>query len=65
MLLQLLRVRESSLEAVISQQLVDLALMASESSFMDIIQTFSQLNRSSTSGDTNVSGIAVRPSLSF
>lgn len=59
MLLQRLRARESTLEVIISQQLVDLALMAPESAFMDIIQTFSSLSRGSSSHDAHVSGIAV------
>ncbi|GJJ07619.1 hypothetical protein Clacol_001823 [Clathrus columnatus] len=59
MLLQRLRSRESYLEPVIAQQLVDLALMAPENAFMDITQTFSSLNRSRASGDPSFSGNAI------
>ncbi|PCH37888.1 atypical/PIKK/PI4K protein kinase [Wolfiporia cocos MD-104 SS10] len=45
MLLQRLRTAEPTVEAAIAYNLVDLALIAPEASFMDIIRAFSAINR--------------------
>jgi phosphatidylinositol 4-kinase len=55
MLLQRLRSAEPTLEAAIANNLVDLALAASESSFVDIIRAFSAINRSANPDDPRFS----------
>lgn len=51
MLLQRLRSAEPTIEAAIAYNLVDLALVAPESAFADIIRTFSAINRSTQVDD--------------
>jgi len=46
MLLQRLRSAEPTVEATIAYNLVDLALVAPEGPFIDIIRSFSAINRS-------------------
>jgi phosphatidylinositol 4-kinase len=55
MLLQRLRLAEPSVEAAISNNLVDLALAAPESSFIDIIRAFSAINRFANPDDPRFS----------
>jgi phosphatidylinositol 4-kinase A len=55
MLLQRLRSAEPTVEAAIAYNLVDLALDATESSFVDIIKAFSVINRSANHGDQRFS----------
>lgn len=55
MLLQRLRSAEPAVEAAIAYNLVDLALEAPESSFMDIIKAFSIINRSANLADQRFS----------
>ncbi|KAI0086351.1 atypical/PIKK/PI4K protein kinase [Irpex rosettiformis] len=55
MLLQRLRSAEPAVEAAIAYNLVDLALKAPESSFVDIIKAFSVINRSANRGDQRFS----------
>jgi hypothetical protein len=55
MLLQRLRSAEPTVEAAISYNLVDLALSAPESSFVDIIRVFSAINRSANPDDPRLS----------
>ena len=61
MLLQRLRSAEPTVEAAIAYNLVDLALEAPESSFMDIIKAFSIINRSANRGDKRFSNNMVSP----
>ncbi|KAJ4475685.1 hypothetical protein J3R30DRAFT_3735539 [Lentinula aciculospora] len=55
MLLQRLRSAEPTVEAAIAYNLVDLALSAPESSFVDIIRAFSMINRSANPDDPRFS----------
>ncbi|EIW84881.1 hypothetical protein CONPUDRAFT_117099 [Coniophora puteana RWD-64-598 SS2] len=55
MLLQRLRTAEPSIEATVAYNLVDLALTAPESSFIDIIRAFSYINRTANSDDPRYS----------
>ncbi|KAJ3753010.1 hypothetical protein EV360DRAFT_88184 [Lentinula raphanica] len=55
MLLQRLRSAEPTVEAAIAYNLVDLALSAPESSFIDIIRAFSMINRSANPDDPRFS----------
>ncbi|GBE82149.1 Phosphatidylinositol 4-kinase stt4 [Sparassis crispa] len=55
MLLQRLRTAEPTVEAAIAYNLVDLALIAPESSFVDIIRAFSSINRSANLDDPRFS----------
>ncbi|KAH9843165.1 atypical/PIKK/PI4K protein kinase [Rhodofomes roseus] len=55
MLLQRLRTAEPTVEAAIAYNLVDLALVAPESSFVDIICAFSGINRSANLDDQRFS----------
>ncbi|CCM00003.1 uncharacterized protein FIBRA_02028 [Fibroporia radiculosa] len=55
MLLQRLRAAEPTVEAAIAYNLVDLALIAPESSFVDIIRAFSAINRSANMDDPRFS----------
>ncbi|KAF9067556.1 hypothetical protein BDP27DRAFT_1328569 [Rhodocollybia butyracea] len=55
MLLQRLRSAEPTVEAAIAYNLVDLALSAPESSFIDIIRVFSAINRSANPDDPRFS----------
>ncbi|KAK7038059.1 hypothetical protein R3P38DRAFT_3311292 [Favolaschia claudopus] len=55
MLLQRLRSAEPTVEAAISYNLVDLALSAPESAFIDIIRVFSTINRSANPDDPRFS----------
>jgi hypothetical protein len=63
MLLQRLRSAEPTVEAAIAYNLVDLALSAPESAFVDIIRAFSAINRSANPDDPRFSNNMVR--LSF
>ncbi|KAG5638985.1 hypothetical protein H0H81_008206 [Sphagnurus paluster] len=55
MLLQRLRSAEPTVEAAIAYNLVDLALSAPESAFVDIIRVFSAINRSANPDDPRFS----------
>ncbi|KAI0822734.1 atypical/PIKK/PI4K protein kinase [Trametes gibbosa] len=55
MLLQRMRSAEPTVEAAIAYNLVDLALTAPQSSFLDIIRAFSSINRSANLDDTRFS----------
>jgi phosphatidylinositol 4-kinase A len=55
MLLQRLRTAEPTVEAAIAYNLVDLALHAPESAFVDIIRAFSAINRSANPDDPRFS----------
>ncbi|KAI0934808.1 hypothetical protein AcW1_006214 [Taiwanofungus camphoratus] len=55
MLLQRLRSADPTVEAAIAYNLVDLALVAPESSFVDIIRAFSSINRSANLDDPRYS----------
>ncbi|KAH9945818.1 atypical/PIKK/PI4K protein kinase [Epithele typhae] len=55
MLLQRMRSAEPTVEAAIAYNLVDLALTAPQSSFIDIIRAFSSINRSANLDDTRFS----------
>ncbi|KZT09606.1 atypical/PIKK/PI4K protein kinase [Laetiporus sulphureus 93-53] len=55
MLLQRLRSAEPTVEAAIAYNLVDLALVAPENSFVDIIRAFSAINRSANLDDPRFS----------
>ncbi|KAI0345278.1 atypical/PIKK/PI4K protein kinase [Trametopsis cervina] len=55
MLLQRLRSADPAVEAAIAYNLVDLALEAPQSSFADIIKSFSIINRSANRGDQRFS----------
>ncbi|KXN92250.1 Phosphatidylinositol 4-kinase stt4 [Leucoagaricus sp. SymC.cos] len=55
MLLQRLRSAEPTVEAAIAYNLVDLALIAPEGSFIDIIRSFSAINRSANPDDPRFS----------
>ncbi|CAK5277296.1 unnamed protein product [Mycena citricolor] len=55
MLLQRLRSAEPTVEAAIAYNLVDLALFAPESAFVDIIRVFSVINRSANPDDPRFS----------
>ena len=55
MLLQRLRTAEPTVEAAIAYNLVDLALVAPEGSFIDIIRAFSSINRSANLDDPRFS----------
>ncbi len=55
MLLQRLRSAEPTMEAAIAYNLVDLALSAPESAFVDIIHVFSTINRSANPDDPRFS----------
>lgn len=55
MLLQRLRTLEPTLEAAIAYNLVDLALVAPEESFIDIARAFSQINRATNLEDPRFS----------
>lgn len=63
MLLQRLRSAEPTIEAAIAYNLVDLALVAPESAFSDIIRTFSTINRSAQVDDPRFSNNMVRLAL--
>jgi phosphatidylinositol 4-kinase len=60
MLLQRLRSAEPTVEAAIAYNLVDLALSAPESAFVDIIRVFSTINRSANPDDPRFSNNMVR-----
>lgn len=62
MLLQRLRSAEPTVEAAIAYNLVDLALIAPQASFVDIIRSFSAINRSANPDDPRFSNNMVRPS---
>ena len=55
MLLQRMRSAEPTVEAAIAYNLVDLALIAPQSCFVDIIRAFSSINRSANLDDTRFS----------
>lgn len=55
MLLQRLRDAEPTVEAAIAYNLVDLALAAPETAFVDIIRSFSAINRSANPDDPRLS----------
>ena len=55
MLLQRLRSAEPTVEAAISYNLVDLALSAPKSAFVDVIRVFSSINRSANPDDPRFS----------
>ncbi|KAI8989762.1 atypical/PIKK/PI4K protein kinase [Trametes punicea] len=55
MLLQRMRSAEPTVEAAIAYNLVDLALTAPQSSFLDIIRAFSSINRAASLDDTRFS----------
>jgi phosphatidylinositol 4-kinase len=55
MLLQRLRTAEPTVEAAIAYNLVDLALSAPESAFVDTIKAFSAINRSANPDDPRFS----------
>lgn len=55
MLLQRLRSAEPSVERAIVYSLVDLALIAPENTFIDIIKAFSAINRAANSDDPRFS----------
>lgn len=55
MLLQRLRTSEPTLEAAIAYNLVDLALVAPEESFMDVARAFSLINRTANLEDPRFS----------
>jgi len=55
MLLQRLQTAEPNVEAAIAHNLVDLALAAPESAFIDIIRAFSVINRSANPDDPRFS----------
>ena len=55
MLLQRMRSAEPTVEASIAYNLVDLALTAPQSSFVDIIRAFSSINKSANLDDTRLS----------
>ncbi|TBU65484.1 atypical/PIKK/PI4K protein kinase [Dichomitus squalens] len=55
MLLQRMRAAEPTVEAAIAYNLVDLALIAPQSAFVDIIRAFSSINRSANLDDTRFS----------
>ena len=61
MLIQRLPVSEPYAEAPIAHNLVDLALRASESSFLDIVKAFSSLSLSMNSDDPRFSNNMVGP----
>lgn len=61
MLLQRLRSAEPTVEAAIAYNLVDLALSAPESAFVDIIRAFSAINRSANPDDPRFSNNMVCP----
>lgn len=61
MLLQRLRNAEPTVEAAIAYNLVDLALVAPEASFTDIISAFSGINRSANLDDPRFSNNQVVP----
>ena len=60
MLLQRIRSAEPTVEAAIAYNLVELAIIAPESSFIDIIKAFSLLNRSANPDDPRFSSNTVR-----
>lgn len=62
MLLQRIRSAEPTVEAAIAYNLVDLALAAPESSFLDIIRALSSINRSANPDDPRFSNnmVAIR-----
>ena len=64
MLLQRLRSAEPTVEAAIAYNLVDLALSAPESAFVDIIRAFSAINRSANPDDPRFSNNMVTITLS-
>lgn len=55
MLLQRLRSAEPTVEAAIAYNLVDLALVAPEPAFVDIVRAFSSINRSANPDDPRFS----------
>lgn len=55
MLLQRLRTAEPTVEAAIVYNLVDLAIISPETSFVDIIKAFSFINRSANPDDPRFS----------
>lgn len=55
MLLQRLRSAEPTVEAAIAYNLVDLALVAPEPAFVDIMRAFSSINRSANPDDPRFS----------
>ncbi|KAF9014020.1 hypothetical protein BDQ17DRAFT_1475819 [Cyathus striatus] len=55
MLLQRLRSAEPTVEAAIAYNLVDLALHATQATFVDVIRTFSSINRSANPDDPRFS----------
>lgn len=63
MLLQRMRSAEPTVEAAIAYNLVDLALTAPQSSFVDIIRAFSLINKSANLDDTRFSNNMVRESV--
>ncbi len=60
MLLQRLRTAEPTVEAAIVYNLVDLAVIAPEPSFVDIIKAFSTINRVANPDDPRFSNNTVR-----
>lgn len=65
MLLQRLRSAEPTVEAAIAYNLVDLAISAPESSFVDIIRAFSSINRTANPDDPRFSNNMVTISLTL
>jgi phosphatidylinositol 4-kinase len=65
MLIQRLQISEPYAEAAIAHNLVDLALKAPESSFLDVIKAFSSLSLTKYSEDPRFSNNMVKPFLSL
>jgi phosphatidylinositol 4-kinase len=65
MLIQRLQISEPYAEAAIAHNLVDLALKAPESSFLDVIKAFSSLSLTKYSEDPRFSNNMVKPPLSL
>jgi phosphatidylinositol 4-kinase A len=61
MLIQRLQISEPYAEAAIAHNLVDLALKAPESSFLEVIRAFSSLSLSKYSEDPRFSNNMVKP----
>ena len=59
MLLQRLRTAEPTVEAAIVYNLVDLAIISPRNTFVDIIRTFSSINRSGNRDDPRFSSNTV------
>jgi len=65
MLIQRLQISEPYAEAAMAHNLVDLALKAPESSFLDVIKTFSSLSLTKYSEDPRFSNNMVKLPLSL